>query len=156
MTRKEYTGKRAGALRIFGIVMLLLGLFTGIFGGVTTKLEHDHSTAVTVGKVVGIKHTTNDNGKTIRKAQISYTLPDGSWLVLVESDLEVGDEVNVYYNPDDPSEKYIEGYEDSPLYYVGLGLWGVVLGAGAIAVSVLSKKHSAVNDALDLVGKPHR
>ena len=90
MDRAKYNNIRMKALRAFGIAMLVLGVFCAVFGGWHTKAVHDHSTAVTVGKVVGEKYVTNDDGKKVRKVQISYTLPDDHWLVLYESDLPVG------------------------------------------------------------------
>ena len=117
MNRKQYQSARVKATRIFGIVMVALGLLLAIFGGITTKLENDHSTASVVGTVVGEKFVTDDKGKEVRKAVIAYTLPDGDWLVQYESDLEVGTEVTVWYNPDNPEEKYIEGFQESPFTF---------------------------------------
>ena len=141
-------------MRVFGIVMIALGLLVGVFVGLATKHELEHSTAVTVGTVVGEKLVKDDGGKTVRKVQISYTLPDGTWLVLKESDLEVGAEVNVHYNPDDPTEKVIEGFEESPFGYVLIGLFAAALGAAAVAASALLKKSDNANDVLDLVDRP--
>ena len=151
MTREKYLHIRTKALRIFGIVMLTLGLFIAVFAPLHTKAVHKHSTAVTVGKVVGEKFVTNDDGKKVRKVQISYTLPDDHWLVLYESALPVGAEVSVYYNPNNTEEKYIEGFEDSPVGELLTGLLGAAMGAGAIIVSCLSKKHPEVNNVIDMV-----
>lgn len=71
MTRKPYHDKRGRALRIFGIVMLAFGLFTAVFGGISTKNEQERCTATTVGTVVGEKTVTEDNTP-VRKAVISY------------------------------------------------------------------------------------
>ena len=153
MTRKRYHDIRGNALCIFGFVMLAFGLFTAIFGWISTKNEQERCTATTVGTVVGEK-TATEGGKTVRKAVISYTLPDGPWRVLVKSDLEVGEEVTVRYNPDNMEEKYIEGFEDSPLSFVLWGLYGVVFGGAAIAVSVILRKKTSLNDMLDIVDRP--
>lgn len=155
MTRERYLGIRTKAIRVFGFVMLALGLFLTVFIPLQAKALHEHSTAVTVGKVVGEKYVKRDDGKQVRKVQISYTLPDGHWLVLHESDLPVGTEVNVYYNPDKPEEKYIEGFEN-PVGDFLTGLLGIAVGAGALLVSYLTKKHPGVNDVIDMVDKPVR
>ena len=72
------------------------------------------------------------------------------------SDLALGAEVHVYYNPDHTEEKYIEGFEESPLYYVRIGLYGVGMGIAAIAVSVIVKKRPEINDAIDLADRQIR
>ena len=155
MARKRYHDKRGRTLCIFGIVMLAFGLFTAVFGGISTEKEHERCIATTVGTVVGEKIST-EGDKTMRKAMISYTLPDGQWQVLLESELEVGAEVTVYYNPDNTEEKYIEGFEDSPLSYVLWGLYGVAVGGAAIILSAFLKKRPGLNEMLDMVDRPVR
>ena len=141
------------AIHIFGIAMVVLGLFVSLFGGISTKLENDHCTASVVGTVVGEKYVTDENDKEVRKAEIAYTLPDGDWLVRYESDLAVGTEVTVWYNPDNPEEKYIEGFQESPFTYVFDGILGVLLGVAALGAAHLLQSSKKANDLLDIVDR---
>ena len=151
MTREKYNSVRYKFIRFSGFFLLIIGLLTAIYCGITVKLANDRSTAIAVGEVTGEKYVTEDNGKKVRKMEITYDLPDGHWVVYFPGDLAIGSKLNVYYNPDDPQEKYIEGYKESPLSYVLLGFSGAAMGAVLLAVTHFAKKKAVVNDILDIV-----
>ena len=157
MDRKKYTDIRTKAILTFGIVMLTISLFTAIFGFITSKHELDHATAISTGKVVREGTRTYDDGDTARVVYISYVLDGEEWLVNYPSDdVQVGDEVNVHYNPDNTEEKYIEGFEDNPMRYLGLGLIGSLAGIGAIVIFILLKRNPNLNRAVDMVDRQVR
>lgn len=144
MTKSNYRNKRAFAIRLFGIAMLVVSIFNLTFTPVTLIHEKNHSTEFVTGEVISV------DGEEVK---IYYILPgeDEGWLVTKQgTGWEKGDEVRVFYNPDDLSEKYIEGFEESPWSYVLLGFIGIAIGTAAIIVSRLAKKNDAVNEAIDM------
>lgn len=144
MTKNEYNSKRALALRILGIFMLVNSVLFLIIGPSSDIHERKHCTEYVVGRVVSVE------GEAV---QISYSLPgEGEdWLVTKHgSGWEKGDQVRVFYNPADLSEKYIEGWEDSPLVSVILGLVGTAVSIGVLFLSRAAKKDAGVNKVFDL------
>lgn len=147
MTRSEYNSKRTFAIRLFGIVSIALAVFVLVFVPTQTIMEKKRATAYVTGQVVSVDGT---------KLQIWYILPgeDEGWLVTKEGEgWEKGDEVRVFYDPDDTSVKYIEGFEDDPWGSVGVGIAGLAMGAGALIAARASRKSRAVNDLLDIVDR---
>ena len=144
VTKKEYNDKRAFVLRIFGIVMLVLSALLLIVGPVGAIHEQNHCTEYVTGKVVSVKD---------EEVWIDYSLPgEGeAWLVKMKvAGWKKGDEVRVFYNPEDLSEKYIEGWKESPWAYVPLCLCGAAMGIGALLLARSAKKNETVNNILDV------
>ena len=148
MTKSEYNSKRSFAIRLFGIAMIIVSLFVLITAPSAVLHEQKHTTEYVMGEVTAV------DGDEIK---IYYILPgeDEGWLVTKHGEgWSKGDEVRVYYNPDDLSEKYIEGFdEQSPWGYVALGIGGLALGLIALVVASAAKKSKGLNEVLDMVDR---
>lgn len=142
MKSSKYRDRRAFALRIFGMAMLVLSaVFTLAVSPLLLLREKNHSTAFVTGRVVSV------DGERVK---IYYLLPgeDEGWLVTMQGfGWEKDDEVRVFYNPENLSEKYIEGFKDSPWEYGIDGLVGMLVGAGALLPAWLAKEGGGHRDA---------
>ena len=148
MTKSEYNSKRSFAIRLFGIAMIIVSLFVLITAPSAVVHEKKHATEYVMGEVKAV------DGDEIK---IYYILPgeDEGWLVTKHGEgWSKGDEVRVYYNPDDLGEKYIEGFdEENPWGYVAFGIGGLVLGAVMLILSRVARKSKGLNEILDIVDR---
>ena len=147
MNKSEYNQKRSFAIRLFGMIMIVVSAFVLVFNPLQIAHEKNHATSFVTGRVVSID---GDNVK------VYYTLPGEAegWLVTMHGEgWAKGDEVRVFYNPDDLSEKYIEGFEENPWDDVMLAISGLALGLCALFIPKASKKSAAVNEIIDLVDR---
>ena len=148
MTKREYNSKRAFAIRLFGIIMLINGVSLMLMS-IQDRGELKRCTAVTTATVVAAEE--KDGARVIK---ISHYLDGDWWLVTKESDgLEVGNELNVYYNPENEEEKYIEGFRSSSSSYLILGGIGAAAGLAALFFSRVAKVSKGFNEVLDIVDK---
>lgn len=145
MTKSEYHGRRSSALRVFGIIMILLSGMLLLYVPYTVLHEQKYSTEYVTGEVTAVDGD---------KINIYYILPgeDEGWLVTKHGEgWKKGDKVKVFYNPDDLEEKYIEGFdEESPWDSVPLCLGGIVAGVAALLISRRAKTSEGVNKVLDI------
>mgnify|MGYP002858803186 CR=1 FL=1 len=122
---------------IFGIVALGIGIFIIVNGNNLAKV----CTEETTGKVVGIlrEEETDSDGYTsiVYSPQIEYTVDEK--LVTVKgngssnaSDIKVGEEIQIMYNPANVEQYMIKGDNSS---MVGGIIW-IVLGAIIILIGI--------------------
>ena len=122
---------------IFGIVALGIGIFIIVSGNNLAKV----CTEETTGKVVGIlrEEETDSDGYTsiVYSPQIEYTVDEK--LVTVKgngssnaSDIKVGEEIQIMYNPANVEQYMIKGDNSS---MVGGIIW-IVLGAIIILIGI--------------------
>ena len=145
MERSKYNKIRAIAIRIFGIFMLLNGLGLAIISPNIRISEERNCTEFVTGEV------TKTEGDTV---WIYYELPgEGEIWHVTRGNRgnKKGDELRVFYNPDDLSERYIEGYdEDFPWIDIAIGIGAAAIGIGAIVFSVYAKKSEQLNNVIDV------
>ena len=145
MTKSRYNNIRAAAIRIFGIFMLANGLLLAITAPAMSISQNKNCTEYVLGEVTRVEEDT---------LWIYYELPgDGEqWHVTRTGEgWEAGDEVRVFYNPADLSEKYIEGFDEGfPWMEIVFGIIGVAIGIGALIVSSIAKKSEKANAVIDV------
>ena len=143
----EYRKKRSFAIHLFGIFMIAVSVLLLLVGPISTLHERKHATAYVTGEVVSVKED---------ELKIYYTLPgeDEGWLVTKKgSGWKKGDQVKVFYNPSNLSEKYIEGFQESPWAYVFLSVFGMAQGIAALFVANASKGSDAINKLIDQIDR---
>ncbi|MBQ9360686.1 MAG: hypothetical protein IJT96_06590 [Lachnospiraceae bacterium] len=146
MERSKYNKIRAMAIRIFGIFMLFNGIMLAIVAPYERISEEKNCTEFVVGEVTKVEGST---------VWIYYELPgEGEIWHVTRGNRgnKKGDELRVFYNPDDLSERYIEGYdEDFPWGDIAIGMVGIAVGIGAIVISVYAKKSEQLNNVIDVL-----
>lgn len=131
--------RRTLVIRLIGIAMLVMAVFSMTVPPVHLVRVKNRCTESVEAAVSAV-----DGGD----IQIEYILPgeDAPRQVLKKGDSAQGGAIKVFYNPDRPSEHYIEGFEESPRDYVFIGLVGAVAGVVALLTARRARRNPYVDD----------
>ncbi|MDX6275037.1 MAG: hypothetical protein QOJ92_2247 [Frankiales bacterium] len=133
-TRRLVRGRliRNGGLALIGL-MLLVAFEWGVIHYASDAADLRDSGATTSGTVVEVIHPAKDN-LGAGSAMVSYDVEGKAYVEHVDlgdlaSEYAVGDEVDVYYDRNDPAHMTIDDIDNQPAATVTLMVFALVLGS---------------------------
>ena len=134
----EEENRRAFAVQILGIVMLVVAAFVMIVGPLKLTNRRNRCAEFVEGEVVSVEN---------QDVQIAYALPGGEARTELRrgTGRTAGETVRVFYNPDDPSEWYIEGFDGSLSDYFLIGGVLVLAGVSCMLAAWRDRRDNAID-----------
>lgn len=138
------TKARSTYLIVAGFIICLLGIFAALPNGNSASVKNSNCTEETTGVVLEVSSYNSITAGRMYKVTLEYEAGGESRTLETTSRYSVDQDqsVTVHYNPEDPSEIYVEELEDSKVNRMVKNVIMIVIGAFVVYLGIQARSSS--------------